>query len=197
MQGPLPAGQVCHGAGGALGGPVLLPLGWLPPSDRARARRVVLGVVGFPWGSGPVPCAGVRCRGICSGWVLTAPVFVGLGMAPLPSDDARCPEIPVALWCCVGCRCAARLGSPSCRGLCGVSALDGAGLPVVCMALVARCWCDAATGVGGAEVDGLGDVEDVAADVRARTFLALVAVVARDRGGRVVMVAVVLQEGVG
>jgi hypothetical protein len=45
----------------------------------------------------------------------------------------------------------------------------------------------------GAEVDGSGDVEDVAADVRARTFVALVAVVARDRGGGVVMVAVVLR----
>ena len=42
-------------------------------------------------------------------------------------------------------------------------------------------------------MDGSGDVEDVAADVRARTFVALVAVVARDRGGGVVMVAVVLR----
>ena len=72
-------------------------------------------------------------------------------------------------------------------------ALDGAGLPVVRVAWVACCWFGAATGVGGAEVDGLGGVEDVAADVRARTFVALVAVVARDRGGRVVMVAVVLR----
>ena len=52
-------------------------------------------------------------------------------------------------------------------------------------------WCG--DGCGGAEVDGLGDVEDVAADFRARTFVALVAVVARDRGGRVVMVSVVLR----
>ena len=58
---------------------------------------------------------------------------------------------------------------------------------------VACCWCVAATGVGGAEVDRLGDVEDVAADVRARTFVTLVAVVALDRGGRVVMVAVGLR----
>ena len=69
--------------------------------------------------------------------------------------------------------------------------LDGAGLPVVHVALVACCRCGAATGVGGAEVDWLGDVEDVTADIRARTFVALVAVVARDRDGRVVMVAVV------
>ena len=62
------------------------------------------------------------------------------------------------------------------------------------MASLARCWCGVATGVGGAEVDGLGDVEDVAADVRARTFVALVAVVARDRGGVVVMVAVLREE---
>ena len=47
--------------------------------------------------------------------------------------------------------------------------------------------------MGGAEVDGSGDVEDVAADVWARTFVALVAVVAQDRGGGVVMVAVVLR----
>ena len=47
---------------------------------------------------------------------------------------------------------------------------------------------------GGAEVDGLGDVEDVAADVRVRTFVALVAVVARDRCGGVVMVAVLWEE---
>ena len=72
-------------------------------------------------------------------------------------------------------------------------ALDGAGLPVVCVALVVRCWCGAATGVGGSEVDGLGDVEDVAAEVRARTSVALVALVVRDQGGRVVMVAVVLR----
>ena len=61
--GPLPAGQVRHGAGGVPGGPVLLPLGWLPSVGRAQARRVVLGVAGSLWGSGPVPCAGVRCRG--------------------------------------------------------------------------------------------------------------------------------------
>ena len=126
----------------------------------------------------------------CSGWVPTAPVFVGLGMAPLPAGDARCPRIPVAVWCCVGCRCPACLDARSCRGLCAVPALDGAGSPVVRVLSVARCWCGAATGVGGAEVDGLGEVEDVAADVRARTFVALVAVVVRDRGGRVVMVAV-------
>ena len=62
------------------------------------------------------------------------------------------------------------------------------------MVSVARCWCGVATGVRVAEVDGLGDVEDVAADVRARTFVALVAVEARDRGGGVVMVAVLREE---
>ena len=45
-------------------GPVLLLLGWLPAVDRAQARRVVLGVAGSLWGSGPVSCAGVRCRGV-------------------------------------------------------------------------------------------------------------------------------------
>ena len=43
-------------------------------------------------------------------------------------------------------------------------------------------------------MDGLGDVEDIAADVRARTFVALVAVVARDRGGGTVMVVVLREE---
>ena len=103
----------------------------------------------------------------------------------------------MAAWCCVGCLCAARLDARSCRGLCGVPALDGAGPPVVRVASVACCLCGSAAGVGGAEVDGSGDVEDVAADVRARTFVALVAVVARDWGGGEVMVAVVLQGGVG
>ena len=73
-------------------------------------------------------------------------------------------------------------------------ALDGAGASVVRVVSVARCWCFVATGVGGAEVDGLGDVEEVAADVQARTFVALVAVVARDLGGGVVIVAVLREE---
>ena len=48
-------------------------------------------------------------------------------------------------------------------------------------------------GCGGGGGGWFGDVEDVAADVRARTFVALVAVVARGRGGGLVMVAVVLR----
>ena len=124
----------------------------------------------------------------------TAPVFLGLGMAPLPAGDTRCPLIPVVVWCCGGCRCAARSDARSCRGLCGVPALDGDGASVVCVASVARCWCGVVTGVGGAEVDGLGNVEDFAADVWARTFVALVAVVVRDRGGGLVMVAVLREE---
>ena len=123
----------------------------------------------------------------------TAPVFVGLGVVSLLAGDVRCPLSPVVVWCCVGCRCAARLDACSCRGLCGVPALDGAGSPVVRVALLACCWCGAATGVGGAEVNGLDDLEDVAADFRARTFGALVAVVARYRGELVVVVAVVLR----
>ena len=55
--GPLPAGQVRHGAGGVPGGPVLLPLGWLPAVGLAQARRVVLGVAGFLLGLG----AGTLC----------------------------------------------------------------------------------------------------------------------------------------
>ena len=147
---------------------------------------------GLPVGLWAGSLGGGAVPGGCSGWVPTAPVFVGLGVIPLPAGDPRCPLSPVVVWCCVGCRCAARLDARSCRGLCGVPALHGARSPVVRVASVACCWCGAATGVGGAKVDGLGDLEDVAADVRARTFVALVAVVARDRGGRVVMVAVVL-----
>ena len=138
---------------------------------------------GLPVGLGACSLCECAVPEGCLCWVPTASVFLGLGMAPPPAGDARCPWIPVAVWCCGGCPCAARLDARSCRGLCGVPALHGAGSPVVGMALVARCWCGVATGVGGAEVDGLGDVEDVAADVRARTFVALVALVARDRGG--------------
>ena len=149
---------------------------------------------GLPVGLKAGSLCGCAVPGGCSGWLPTTPVFVGLGMAPLPAGDARCPWIPVGVWCCGGCLCAARLDARSCRGLCGVPALDGAGAPVVRVAFVAHCWCGVATGVGGAEVDGLGDLEDVRADVRARTFVALVAVVARDRGGGVVMVAVLREE---
>ena len=60
-------------------------------------------------------------------------------------------------------------------GACGVPALDGAGPPVVRVASAACCWYGSAAGEGGAEVDGS------------------VAVVARDRGKGVVMVAVVLR----
>ena len=88
------------------------------------------------------------------------------------------------MWCCGGCRCAAHLDARSCRGLCGMPALDGARGRVVCVASVARCWSNVATFVGGAEVDGLGDVEDIVAD----------AVVARDRGGGTVMVVVLREE---
>ena len=130
------------------------------------------------------------------GRVPTVPVIVVLGTAPLPAGDARCPWIPVAAWCCAGCRCAARLDAHSCRGLCGVPALDGAGASVVRVASAASCWCGVATGSGGgAELDGPEDVEDIAADgARERTFVALVAVMARDRGGRVVMVPVLWEE---
>ena len=168
---------------------------WLA-AGRGTCAGVTGGVrgCGLPVGLGAGSLCVCALPGGCSGWVPTAPVFVGLGMAPLPAGDARCPRITVAVWCCVGCCCAARLEARSCQGLCRAPAIDGAGSPVVRVALMARCWCGAATGVGGgAEVDGLGGVEDVAVDVRACTFVALVAVVARDRGARVVMVAVVLR----
>ena len=94
------------------------------------------------------------------------------------------------------CPCTARLHALSCLGLCGVPAFDSAGTPVVSVASgdCGRCgeWM-----VGwGAEVDGLEDVEAVGLSgaptpggARARTFVALVAAVARNRGGEVVMVA--------
>ena len=186
MLGPLPARQVCHGAGGVPGGPVLLPLGWLPAVDRAQARRVVLGVAGFLWGSMPVPFAGVRCRGVARPGCPTPPYSWGWVWLRSRQVMPGVPWFPVAVWCCVGC---ARLDAHSCRGLCGVPALGGAGLPVVGVASLACCWCCAATGV---EPDRLGDEEDVAADVRAGILVALVAVVARDQGWRVVMVAAVL-----
>ena len=149
LLGLLSAGQVCHGTGGALGGPVVLPPGWLPAGDRVRTRRVVFGVAGFLWGSGSAPCAGVRCQGVHSDRVPTASVFVGLGTAPLPAGDARCPWIHVVAWCCGGCRCAARLDARSCRGLCGVPSLDGAGQFVIRVASAARCYCGVAMAVVG------------------------------------------------
>ena len=97
MQGPLPAGQVCHGAGGVPGGPVLLPLGWLPAVDRAQARRVVFGVAGFPWGSGPFPCAGVRCRGV--GRAGSPPSPYSWGWVWLCSRQVM-PGVPGSLWSC-------------------------------------------------------------------------------------------------
>ena len=137
----------------------------------------------------------------CSGRVLTTPVFVGLGTNPLPAGDARCPWIPVATWCCGGCPYAARLDARSCWGLCGVPALVGAGASVVRGASAACCWCGVVTDAGGAEVDGPEDVEAVIPcgartpdGARARTFMALVAVLAQDWGGGVVTVAVLREE---
>ena len=57
---------------------MLLPLGWLPAVGRAQARRVVLGVAGSLWGSGPVPCAGVRCRGAAQAGYPPPPYSWGL-----------------------------------------------------------------------------------------------------------------------
>ena len=97
MLGPLSAGQVCHGAGGAPGGPVLLPPGWLPAVDRARTRRVVLGVAGFLWGSGSAPCAGVRCQGVVRAWCPPPPY--SWGWVWLRSRQVT-PGVPGSLWPC-------------------------------------------------------------------------------------------------
>ena len=174
---------------------VRLAAGWRPCVD---APGGVWGCgAGLPVGLGAGSTCGCAVPGACSGLVPTAPVFVGLGTAPLPAGDARCPWIPVAAWCCGWCRCAACLDARSCRGLCGAPALDGAGASVVRTASTSCCWCGEVTGAWGAEVDGPEDVEAVGPcgvptsdGARARTFVALVAAVARDQGGRVVMVAV-------
>ena len=66
---------------------------------------------------------------------------------------------------------------------------------VVRVTSAARCWCGVAMAVGGAEVDGLEDAEDFAANsARARTFVALLSVLARDQGGGLVTVAVLREE---
>ena len=90
---------------------------------------------------------------------------------------------------------AARLDARSCRGLCGVPAPDGAGTPVVRVASLACGWCAEWTVAGGAEVYGLEDVEAIGFcgaptpdGARARTFVALVAAVARDWGSVVMIV---------
>ena len=131
----------------------------------------------------------------------TAPIFVGLGTAPLPAGDARCPSIPVATWFCGRCSCAARLDARSCPGRCGVLALDGARGSVVSVASAACYWCGVVTGAWGAEVDRTKDVEafwpcgtPTPNGPRAGTFVALVAVVARDQGGWLVMVVVLREQ---
>ena len=113
---------------------------------------------GLPVGLGVGSMCGCAVPGGCPSRVPTAPVFVGLGTALLPAGDARCPWIPVAAWCCGGCHFAASLDARSCRGLCGVPALDGAGAAVVRVALAACCWCGVVTAASGAEVDGPEDV---------------------------------------
>ena len=122
-------------------------------------------------------------------------------MVPLPAGDARCSQIASAAWCCGWCRWAARLDARSCWGLCGAPAPDGAGTPVVSVVSVACGRCGESTVVWGAEVDGLEDVEVVGPcgaptpdGATARTFVALVAAVTRQRGGGVVMVAVLRVE---
>ena len=200
VRGPLSAGLLCRGVGGNTGGLVSPLPGGLLAGGRVWTRRVVFGVVEpcCLWGPGLGPFAGVHCQGVVCGWVPTAAVFVGLGTAPLPAGDARCSRIAVALWCCGWCHCAARLDARSCCGLRGAPAPDGAGTLVVRVVLAACCWCGELTDAWGVEVDGLEDVEAVGLcsaptpdGARARTFVALVG---RDRGRRVVMVAVLRQE---
>ena len=177
--------------------------GWLPAGNCVWTRRTVFGVVepGFLWGPGAGPMGGCAVPGGSSGRVPTAAVFVGLGTAPLPAGGAGCPWIPAAAWCCGWCRCAACLDARSCRGLCCVPALDGPGTTVVRVASAACCRCGEVTDAWGVEVNGPEVVEAVGPcgaptpdGARACTLVALVAAVARDQGGRVVMVAVLREE---
>ena len=106
MLGPLSAGQVCHAAGGAPAGPVLLLPGWLPAGDRVRTRRVAFGVAGFLWGSGSATCAGVQCQGVVRagcppppyswGWVrlLSRQVTPGVPGSPWPCSVAVGVVVP-------------------------------------------------------------------------------------------------------
>ena len=97
MLGPLLAGQVCHGACGAPGGPVLLPSGWLPAVDRVRTRRVVFEVAGFLWGLGSAPCVGVGCQGVVRAGCPTPPY--SWGSVRLRSRQVT-PGVPGSLWPC-------------------------------------------------------------------------------------------------
>ena len=122
-------------------------------------------------------------------------------MVFLPAGDARCSLIAVAAWCCGWCRCAALLDARSCRGLCSVPAPDGAGTPAACVASVACGRCGECMVAWGAKLEGLEGVAAVElcgapppGGARARTFVALVAAVARHRGWGVVMVAVLWVE---
>ena len=97
MLGPLSAGQVCHGVGGAPVGPVLLPPGWLPAVDPVGTRRVVFEVAGFLWGSGSAPCAAVRCQGIVRAGCPPPPY--SWGWVRLRSRQVT-PGVPGSLWPC-------------------------------------------------------------------------------------------------
>ena len=155
---------------------------------------------GSPAGPGPGPVCGRTVPKGCSGRALAVAVFVWLGMVPLAAGDACCSRIAVAAWCCGWCHYTARLDALSCRVLSGVPAPDGAGTPAVRVESVVCGRCGEWTVAWGLELDGLEDVEVVglcgvpALDyARARTLVAPVAAVARDRGW-VVMVAVLRGE---
>ena len=155
---------------------------------------------GSPAGPRPGPVCGRMVPRGCSGRALALAVFVWLGMVLLPAGDVWRSQIAVAAWCCGWCCCAARLDAHSCRRLCGGPAPNGAGAPVVCVTPVVCGRCGEWTVAWGVEVDWLEDVEvfrlcraPAPDGARARTFVALVAAVARDRGW-VVIVAVLRVE---
>ena len=95
--GPLSAGKVCHGAGRAPGGPVLLLPGWLPALDRVRNPWVVFEVAGFLWGSGSAPCAGMWGPGVV--WAGCPPTPYSPGWVRLRSQQVT-PGVPGSLWLC-------------------------------------------------------------------------------------------------
>ena len=97
MLGPPSAGQVCHGMGGAPGGPESPLPGWLPAGDRVWTRQVVFGVAepGFLGGPGLGPWAGVLCQAVARVGCLLPPYL--WACARLRSWQVT-PGAPRSLW---------------------------------------------------------------------------------------------------
>ena len=184
MLGPPFPVQVFHGVSGAPGGPVSPLPGWSPAGNSVPTRRVVFGVVepGFLWGLGLGPCAGVRCQGVASVGCLLPPY--SWGWARLRFRQVM-PGAPGYLW-------------P--RGVVAGVVVPPlwkhavVGGSVACQpSMVPECLWSGSHRRRAIGVDGPEDVEAARPcgaltpdGSRARTFSALVAAVACDRGGRVI-----------